>query len=203
MRWNGWTAIRRRRRRCWSPRGEGCRSFPASRAASSRFLRAYVWRAGFLDGAEGFPARGVHGRDELLSLHEGVAGDAGPQVTEIISRARLRAPECRCRRRPLRKMLSARSMTGVRRDRAHAVLRVRAAAELAQITRRAGDAGLQHGVGAAVGPGPNRIGRAEYAHDRAAERDRKMHRPGIVGHADGRAADQRRKLRQGRLARRG
>ena len=77
---------------------------------------------------------------------------------------------------------------------------VHAAAELAQIARRAGDVGLQGDIGAAVGSSPNRIGRAENAHDRAAERDRKMHRPGIVGHGDGRAADERRKLGQGRLA---
>ena len=44
------------------------------------FLRAYILRAGFLDGAEGFLLAVVNAETQLLSLHEGVAFDAQAQV---------------------------------------------------------------------------------------------------------------------------
>src|SRR5215471_1421769 len=87
---------------------------------------------------------------------------------------------------------------GLGRNVAHAGLIVRTAAKLTQVARRTRQIRLEHGVGAAVRPDPQRIGRTENADDRPIERDRKMHWAGIVGDAAGGAMNER-----GQLAERG
>ena len=89
---------------------------------------------------------------------------------------------------------------GLRGEVLHAGMRMRAPCQPAQIARRAGQSGANHGILAMVGTGPHRVARSEKSDGRAAKRDRKVQRAGIVGDAVGGAADQRRKLAQRCLA---